>query len=127
MVRAAVIGVRGIGTNHAACYAADPLAELVACCDLLPERAEAVAVRFGARPYTSLAAMLAAEQLDAVSVATGGLENGSAHFGPVTECLNAGVHVLCEKPLSNDLGEAREMERLAKEKGLYLGVNLNHR
>jgi predicted dehydrogenase len=127
MLRVAVIGLRGIGTNHAVCYDGDPLAELVSCCDLLPERAEATAQRFGARAYTSLEAMLANEQLDAVSVATGGVENGSAHFAPVMQCLNAGLHVLCEKPLSNDIGEAREMERVAGEKSLYLGVNLNHR
>jgi len=42
-------------------------------------------------------------------------------------CLDAGVHVLCEKPISNDIEEARAMVLAARAKQLYLGVNLNHR
>ena len=61
-----------------------------------------------------------------VSVTTGGYENGSWHFEPAMEALAAGRHVLCEKPLSNDIGEAREMVRCAAERRLYLGCNLNH-
>ncbi len=70
--------------------------------------------------------MLANEELDVVDVTTGGYENGSWHFEPAMEALAAGKHVLCEKPLSNDIGEAREMVRYAAEKKLYLGCNLNH-
>ena len=55
--------------------------------------------------------MLANEDLDIVDVTTGGYENGSWHFEPTMEALEAGKHVLCEKPLSNDIGEAREMVR----------------
>jgi predicted dehydrogenase len=60
-------------------------------------------------------------------VATGGYEYGSDHYLPTIQALEAGCHVLCEKPLSNDVAEAREMVRKASEKGLCLGTNLNHR
>jgi predicted dehydrogenase len=70
--------------------------------------------------------MLKNEDLDVVDVCTGGYENGSWHFEPAMEALAAGKHVLCEKPLSNDINEAREMVRYAAEKKLYLGCNLNH-
>jgi len=43
------------------------------------------------------------------------------------KCLDAGKHVLVEKPISNDIEQARAMVRHAKERGLLLGVNLNHR
>jgi UDP-N-acetylglucosamine 3-dehydrogenase len=43
------------------------------------------------------------------------------------QCLRAGKHVLVEKPISNNIEHAREMVRFAKERGLLLGVNLNHR
>jgi predicted dehydrogenase len=43
------------------------------------------------------------------------------------QCLDAGKHVLVEKPISNNIEHAREMVRRAKELGLLLGVNLNHR
>jgi predicted dehydrogenase len=70
--------------------------------------------------------MLADEELDIVDVTTGGYENGSWHFEPTVEALEAGKHVLCEKPLSNSIEEAREMVRLSASKRLYLGCNLNH-
>jgi predicted dehydrogenase len=43
------------------------------------------------------------------------------------QALEAGCHVLCEKPISNDIPEAEEMVALAREKGRCFGVNLNHR
>src|SRR5204862_2825383 len=52
--------------------------------------------------------------------------NGSWHYEPAMIGLNAGKHVLVEKPLSNDVREARAMVDLAARKNLYLGCNLNH-
>ena len=47
--------------------------------------------------------------LDIVDVGTGGNENGSWHYEPTMEALDNGKHVLVEKPISNDIGQAREM------------------
>jgi predicted dehydrogenase len=71
--------------------------------------------------------MLESAELDVVSVATGGVENGSFHYEPVMQAIEAGKSVLCEKPLSNDLGQAREMVAAARSAGVRLAVNLNHR
>jgi UDP-N-acetylglucosamine 3-dehydrogenase len=127
MLKVGVIGVRGIGETHASVYREDALAELVCVCDLQRERADEVARRCGVKAYYTVPEMLQAERLDAVSVATGGFENGSAHYEPTLQCLEAGVHVLVEKPISNDIEQAREMVRAARERERYLGVNLNHR
>lgn len=127
MLKTAVIGVNNIGKTHAQVYATDPLSNLVAVCDLVEERAKAAAEQFGVRAYTSVEELLRNEELDVVSVATGGVENGSDHYVPTMQALEAGVNVLCEKPLCNEIGKAREMVAKAKEKGLYLGTNLNHR
>jgi len=123
-----IVGLRGIGQNHAAVYTKDPLAELVALCDVYPGRAEEVGAKYpGVKTYTTLKAMLEAHpELDIIDVCTGGYENGGWHFEPAMEALAAGKHVLVEKPISNDLAEAREMVRFAQEKDLYLGCNLNH-
>ncbi|HLV81927.1 MAG TPA: Gfo/Idh/MocA family oxidoreductase [Chthonomonadaceae bacterium] len=126
-LRVAVIGAGHIGRFHLEAYAASPDAEIVAVCDSISERAEAAAARYGGRAYTSVAEMLAGAPLDAVSVCTAGEENGSHHFEPVMQCFEAGKHVLCEKPLSNKLSEARQMAARAREKGLYFGCDLNHR
>jgi predicted dehydrogenase len=125
-LKVGVVGMGGIGNLHAGCYRNDPLAELVAVCDVVREKADAAAKQHQVKAYYSLGDMLSNEQLDIVDVTTGGYENGSWHFEPTMEALEAGKHVLCEKPLSNDIGEAREMVRCAAGKRLYLGCNLNH-
>lgn len=125
-LRVGVVGMGGIGNTHAACHKNDELAELRAVCDVVREKADAAAKTHGVKAYYSLKEMLEHEDLDIVDVTTGGYENGSWHFEPAMEAMAAGKHVLCEKPLSNDIGEAREMVRYAAEKRLYLGCNLNH-
>jgi predicted dehydrogenase len=66
-------------------------------------------------------------QLDAASVCSAGTENGGDHYRPTIELLSAGIPVLGEKPISNNVDEARQMVELARLKGLRYGVNLNHR
>lgn len=125
-LKVGVVGMRGIGANHAECHMKDPLAELVAVCDVVKERAEAEAEKHGVRAYETLEEMLRNEDLDIVDVTTGGYENGSWHYEPVMEAIDAGKHVLVEKPISNDINEAREMVAAAADSKVYLGCNLNH-
>jgi predicted dehydrogenase len=126
-LKVGVVGLSGIGTTHGDCHTKDDLSELVAVCDIIKERADTAAEKFGVKAYYTLADMLQAHpELDVVDVCTGGYENGSWHFEPTMEALEAGKHVLCEKPLSNQVTEARQMVALASEKDLYLGCNLNH-
>lgn len=125
-LKVGVVGMSGIGNTHADAHKNDSLSDLVAVCDVVKERADAAAEKHGVKAYYSLKDMLANEDLDIVDVTTGGYENGSWHYEPAMEALDAGKHVLCEKPLSNDIEEAREMVKFAASKKLYLGCNLNH-
>lgn len=126
-LKVGVVGIRGIGNQHVDCHMADELSDLVAVCDVVQERADAAAEKHGLKSYGSVQEMLAAHpDLDIVDVCTGGNENGGWHFEPTMEALAAGKHVLVEKPISNDIDEAREMVRFAEEQDLYLGCNLNH-
>ncbi len=127
MQRVGVVGLGPIGNRHANIYAAMGNAELVGVCDLDRERADAAAAQLGVRAFYSVQAMLDGAELDMVSVATGGEEYGSDHYQPTVEALESGLHVLCEKPISNEIGPANEMVALAREKGLCFGVDLNHR
>lgn len=126
-LRVGVIGMRGIGNTHANVYKNDALSELVAVCDIDKARADEAAERWGATAYYSVKEMLEGTELDAISVATGGFENGSWHYEPVMECIAAKKHTLCEKPISNNIEHAREMVKAAREAGVYFGINLNHR
>lgn len=127
MLRVAVIGLGNIGKTHTRFYSQNKDVRLVALCDMLAERVDPVAQQYGVPAYHTLADMLANEEIDAVSVATAGPENGGHHYEPTMQCLEAGKHVLVEKPISNNIEHARAMVARAKERGLLLGVNLNHR
>lgn len=122
-----IVGLNGIGKNHAACYQEEELADLIAVCDVVKERADAVAEKYGIKAYYSLKDMIENEpDLQIVDVTTGGIDNGSWHFEPAMEALSYGKHVLVEKPLCHDIGEARELVAYADKQKLYLGCNLNH-
>lgn len=127
VLRVAVIGLGGIGRTHARYYQENPRTELVALCDKLVERVEPEATHYGVPAYTDVTQLLADNAVDAVSVATAGPENGGHHFEPAMQAVEAGIHVLVEKPLSNDTRQARELVERAKDRGVLLGVNLNHR
>jgi len=116
-----------IGNRHARLYREDPLAELVGVCDRLHDRADAGAKAFGVPAFYSADEMLRALRPDVASVATGGYEYGSDHYEPTLQALEAGAHVLCEKPICNEIPKAEEMVARARAKGLCLGIDLNHR
>ena len=127
MLRVAVIGLGPIGNRHARIYQEHELAELVGVCDIRRERADAAAARFGVPAFEDAATMLRSLSPDVVSICTGGEEYGSDHFEPTMQALEAGCHVLGEKPISNDIAEAERMVAAARSRGLCYGINLNHR
>lgn len=127
MLRACVIGMGPIGNRHAKIYREDRLAELVGVCDILRDRADAGGKTHGVPGFYDAVKMLEALKPDVVSVATGGEEYGSDHCLPTIQALEAGCHVLVEKPISNQIPDAEKMVAKAREKGLCLGVDLNHR
>lgn len=127
-LRVAIVGMGNIGNTHAGVYQKHPDAEIVAVCDVIQDKADRAAEKYGARAFYSVDDLLASGlKIDAASVATAGKENGGDHYKPTMQLLGAGIPVLGEKPISNNLDEAREMVALAKAKGLRYGINLNHR
>lgn len=127
MLRVCVIGMGPIGNLHADIYRTDPLAELVGVCDLNDERARRAGERLGVPWFTGTRDLLAALAPDVCSVATGGFEYAGDHCEPTLQALQAGCHVLCEKPISNDIAAAASMVHAAREAGLCFGIDFNHR
>ncbi len=127
-LKVGVVGIGNIGSIHAGIYRDHAKTELVAVCDIVKEKADAAAEKYGCKAFYSVREMLdSGIELDACSVATKGEENGGEHFEPTMELLQAGIPVLGEKPISNRIDEGQKMVALAKEKALPYGVNLNHR
>jgi predicted dehydrogenase len=116
------LGVIGAGTISQAVHlpAARRLAadiELTTVHDLSPQRTREVARGFGARPATSAESLIAAEDVDAVLIATPG-----SHAELTATALRAGKHVLAEKPLALTIADVRRLEALASEHGVVLQV-----
>ena len=123
-----IVGVGNIGSLHAECYKKNPKCEVVACCDIIPEKADKGAERFGGKAFYSVKDMLASGiKLDACSMCTRGEENGGDHFTPTMELLEAGIPTLGEKPISNRIEEAEQMAALGASKKVPYAIDLNHR
>lgn len=123
-LRAGVIGLGWAGQQHLAAYAADPSVDLVAIAameeDLLEE--------FGAQHdvpgrYPDYRQMLAEAELDVVSIATPTF----LHAPMAIAALEAGVNVLCEKPMAQTGEVAQGMVEAARRSGKVLDVAFNHR
>ena len=126
-LKVAIVGAGGIGKTHAKCYQEDSLAQLIAVCDIDAEKAKAMGEEFGVPYYKSQREMHSAHpEIESVSVCTSGYDNGSMHFEPALEALDAGKHVLVEKPICADLRDAQELVAFASKKKKALACNLNH-
>ncbi len=116
----ALIGAGWWGTSaHMPALLKHPGADLVAVHDRSREKAEKVSADFGVpMACATLDEVLAIPGLEAVIIAT----TPNVHFDQARAALEAGMHVLVEKPITLTLAEARVLEELANEKGLVLAV-----
>jgi predicted dehydrogenase len=121
-VRTAVVGVGLIGEQHADAYHDYDRSELILVHDLNADRARDVGERFNCRWTTDLNEV-AASDAAVVSIAT----PDHLHFAPTMQMLNAGKHVVVEKPLATTGEQARQMVDLARDRGLKMTVNLGNR
>ncbi|WP_417913545.1 Gfo/Idh/MocA family oxidoreductase [Candidatus Electronema sp. JM] len=115
-VRVGVIGVGYLGRFHAQKYAAMQDVRLAGVADIDFARAEAVAAECGTVPFADYRELL--EQTDAVSIVVPTIH----HHQTALACLERGVDILLEKPMTTTLAEADEVIALAEEKQLILQV-----
>jgi predicted dehydrogenase len=121
-VKAAVIGVGLLGEQHAGQYVHSPKAELVLVHDANPDRAKAVGESLGV-PWTSNLADVAASDAEIVSIAT----PDHLHHESAVRMLEAGKHLLVEKPLATRTNEAVEIVELSRKNDRKVTINLGNR
>jgi len=110
MIKFAIIGCGRIAQRHAEHIQAT--GQLVAICDIDPERAKVMAEKYQAKAYTDVAALLQQERdIDVVSICS---PNG-LHAQHSIAALNAGFHVLCEKPMAINVHDCGEMIKAAEK------------
>jgi predicted dehydrogenase len=118
-IKVGVIGTGSISAFHLSSYAANSEVELYAVCDLNRERAEQAADKFGAaKVYTDYRELLADAEVDAVSICTW----NNTHAEISIAALEAGKHVLVEKPLSRTVAEALLVQEAVRKSGKLLQV-----
>ncbi|MGA9287580.1 MAG: Gfo/Idh/MocA family oxidoreductase [Anaerobacillus sp.] len=123
-LKVAIIGCGSIARRrHLPEYHAEENAEIVAVCDVVRERAAEMASLYGGMAYTDYQELLKDTEIDAISVC---LPN--ALHAPVSiAALNAGKHVLCEKPMATSREEAEAMNQAAEMNGKKLMIAHNQR
>lgn len=126
-LKMAVIGTGGISNEHIRGYINNPDTELYAFCDINAERVKMMAEQYGVpleRTFTDKDEMLRAlPEIDAVSVCTW----NSAHAECTIAALNAGKHVICEKPMAMNAEEAKQMLEAAKRNNKLLMIGFVRR
>lgn len=123
-VRVGIIGCGAIAQRrHAPEYAENKQAEIAGFLDFNRSRAEEMAQQYGGKAYESIDEMLADETVDAVSVCS----PNSTHAENTIRALQAGKHVLCEKPMALTLEESRAMLDAEKASGRILMLGHNQR
>ena len=123
MIRSAVIGAGQISRQHLACLSTLPDVQLVGVCDLSQALAESAADRYKVSGwYTDHTRLLAEAKPDIVHITT----PVSSHFRLAQDCLNAGAHVLVEKPATARLEEITALQELARSKNKLFIEDYNY-
>ena len=126
-VRIGIIGCGGIANGkHMPSLKKQPNAEMVAFCDIIEERAQKALKEFGAegaKCYTDYKELLKDETIDIVHVCTPNRE----HSFITVDALEAGKHVMCEKPMAINGEEAQKMLDAARRTGKKLTIGYQNR
>ncbi|MCB0257813.1 MAG: Gfo/Idh/MocA family oxidoreductase, partial [Anaerolineae bacterium] len=122
-IRFGLIGCGRVAPRHAQSIQQIHEASLVAVADIKPSRADHFSREYSAAAHYDHRDLLERQDIDAVSVCV----PSGLHAQVVLDALEAGKHVLVEKPIALSLADADRMIAAAQERGLTLGVVLQNR
>ena len=112
-----IVGAGLIADFHARAIGDIPNAKLTACCDNIPEKAKALADKYGVTAFGSYEEMVASDDVDIVTIAT----PSGFHMEPAIAAAEAGKHVICEKPMDITLERIDAMIAAHKKNNTKLG------
>lgn len=124
MLKIGIIGTGGMAKSHAKAYQSQNGVEIIACCDIVEERAKEFAEQFKIKTwYTDYKKMLANEKMAGISIAS----TDATHAEISIEALKHRVAVLCEKPMAVTVPEAQKMMAAAKKAKVINMINFSKR
>lgn len=112
-----IVGTGLIADFHADAIKDIPNAKLTGCCDIIPEKAKALADKFGGRVFKDFEELANSDRIDVVTIAT----PSGLHAEPAIAAAKAGKHVICEKPLDVTLERIDAMIEAHEKAGTCLG------
>ena len=115
-LRVGVIGCGRIAQEHLVAYKQLPEVQLVAVADVAERQATSVAEQFGCKAYTDFREMLQNESIEAVSICTPPV----THAEVMLDAVGRGIHILCEKPLTTQLSDAKRVLQAVQGTNLVL-------
>ncbi|MBI1922728.1 Gfo/Idh/MocA family oxidoreductase [Candidatus Poribacteria bacterium] len=123
-IRVGIVGSGGRAGAHASAYLNFGGTEIVAFCDIVEERAQSRAKEFGATQiYTDYRSLIAESSVDVISICS----SNETHAEVTIAAAEAGIHVLCEKPMGQSLKECDDMIAAAAKSGVVLACNFQSR
>jgi predicted dehydrogenase len=123
-IKAGIVGAGFIGPAHAEALRRLPGIEVAALAESSEELAQSKAAELGIpKAYGDYRRLLEDKEIEVVHICT----PNSLHYPQAREALEAGKHVVCEKPLSMTVKEARDLVKLADSSGLVCAVDFNIR
>ena len=127
MIKIGIVGCGGIANGkHMPSLKKLPDVEMTAFCDLIPERAAKAAAEYGAtdaKTFTDYKELLALKDIEVVHVLTPNVSHAEISIA----AMEAGKHVMCEKPMAKTAAEARKMLETHKKTGKLLSIGYNGR
>ena len=117
-LRVGIVGCGRISVMHLVSIDHLDVTELVACCDIKPDRAESVAKQYGVTAYTDYDEMFKNENLDAVHICL----PHHIHSKVSKAAFEYGINVISEKPMDTTYEKALDAVETAKKKGVLFGI-----
>ncbi len=122
-MKVAVIGCGNISKMHFIALNDNPDTEIIAVADIKPERADAMAAKYGAKAYYSFDELLEKAKPDAVHICT----PHYLHTAMAAKALERGINVLTEKPCSTTLEEVNALRKAQSSSGKQVGICFQNR
>lgn len=123
-IRVGIVGSGGRSGAHASAYLNFGDTEIIAFCDIVEERAQSRAKEFGAtQAYTDYRDLIKRSGVDVISVCS----SNETHAEVTIAAAEAGIQVLCEKPMAQSLKECDDMMAAAQKSGVVLACNFQSR
>lgn len=122
-MKSAIVGCGGISRVHAQVLSQADFTQLVACADIIAERAQVRAEEHGAKAYTDYIEMLETEKPDVLHICT----PHYLHVPMAIEALNRGIHVFMEKPVAINMEQFEQLKAAAERSGAKIGICFQNR